>query len=82
VRPSTGPVGDAYDDAVCEGFFATPECERLERRKLGSRAEARMAVFQFIEGWYNPGRRPSALGYPSPINHERAARERLRSAGP
>ena len=80
VRPSMGSVGDAYDNAMCESFFATLECELLDRRKFQTKAEARMAVFQFIEGWYNPGRRHSALGYQSPINFERSTRERLESA--
>ena len=80
VRPSMGSVGDAYDNAMCESFFATLECELLDRRKFRTKAEARMAIFQFIEGWYNPGRRHSALGYQSPINFERSARERLESA--
>ena len=57
VRPSTGSVGDCYDNAMCESFFATLECELLERRRFRSHAEARMAVFEFIEGWYNPRRR-------------------------
>ena len=82
VRPSMGSVGDAYDNAMCESFFATLECELLDRRKFRTKAEARMAVFQFIEGWYNPGRRHSALAYQSPINYERLARERLESVGP
>ena len=51
VRPSTGSVGDCYDNAMCESFFATLECELLERRRFRSHAEARMAVFEFIEGW-------------------------------
>ena len=82
VRPSMGSVGDAYDNAMCESFFATLECELLDRRKFQTKAEARMAVFQFIEGWYNPGRRHSALGYKSPINYERSVRERLESVSP
>jgi putative transposase len=82
VRPSMGSVGDAYDNAMCESFFATLECELLDRRKFRTKAEARMAVFQFIEGWYNPGRRHSALGYQSPINYERSERERLESVSP
>lgn len=82
VRPSMGSVGDAYDKAMCESFFATLECELLDRRKFRTKAEARMAVFQFIEGWYNPGRRHSALGYQSPINYERSTRERLESVSP
>ena len=71
VRPSTGSVGDAYDNAMCESFFATLECELIDRRRFRSHSEARMAVFQFIEGFYNPSRRHSALGYLSPIEYER-----------
>jgi putative transposase len=72
VRPSTGSVGDCYDNAMCESFFATLECELLDRRRFRSHAEARMAVFEFIEGWYNSRRRHSAIGYLSPINYERS----------
>ncbi len=50
MRPSMGSVGDAYDNAMCESFFATLECELLERRRFASQAEARMACFGFIEG--------------------------------
>jgi len=70
VRPSMGSVGDAYDNAMCESFFATLECELLERRRFASQAEARMACFSFIEGWYNPVRLHSALGYRSPMAYE------------
>ena len=70
VRPSMGSVGDAYDNAMCESFFATLECELLARRRFASQSEARMALFSYIEGWYNPGRRHSALGYLSPIAYE------------
>ena len=80
VRPSMGSVGDAYDNAMCESFFATLECELFDRRKFRTKAEARMAVFEFIEGWYNPSRRHSALGYKSPITFERNAQNQLRSA--
>jgi putative transposase len=74
VRPSMGSVGDAYDNALCESFFATLECELLDRRAFRSQAEARMAVFEFIEGWYNPLRRHSALDYASPMQFERRHR--------
>jgi putative transposase len=72
VRPSRGTVGDCYDNALCESFFATLECELLDRSTFHSQAEARTAIFRFIEGWYNPHRRHSALGQQSPIQFERA----------
>jgi putative transposase len=56
---------------MCESFFATLECELIDRRRFRSHSEARIAVFQFIEGFYNPSRRHSALGYLSPIEYER-----------
>ena len=71
VRPSMGSVGDAYDNAMCESFFATLECELLARCRFKTPAEARSAVFQFIEGFYNPRRRHSSIGYLSPIDYER-----------
>jgi putative transposase len=72
VMPSMGSVGDAYDNAMAESFFATIERELLSRRRFKSQAEAKMAVFEWIEGWYNPHRRHSSLGYRSPVNYERA----------
>ena len=73
VRPSMGSVGDAYDNAMCESFFATLECELLDRRRFRTQAEARIAVFEFIEGFYNPRRRHSSIGYLSPVAFERSA---------
>lgn len=70
VRPSMGSVGDCYDNALCESFFATLECELLDRYSFRAPAEAETAVFRFIEGWYNPHRRHSALGQRSPVNFE------------
>jgi putative transposase len=71
VRPSMGSVGDAYDNAMAESFFATLECELIDRRVWKTQTEARLAVFTWIESWYNPKRLHSALGYMSPINFER-----------
>ena len=71
VRPSMGSVGDCFDNAMCESFFATLECELLDRQRFPSQTEARIAVFDFIEGWYNTHRRHSALDYLSPIDYER-----------
>jgi putative transposase len=73
VKPSMGSVGDAYDNAMCESFFATLECELLDRCRFATPAEASAAVFDFIEGFYNPRRRHSALGYLSPLDYERRA---------
>jgi putative transposase len=61
---------------MAESFFASLECELLNRRRFRNQAEARMAVFEWIEGWYNPHRRHSALGYLSPINYERKMQSR------
>ena len=65
-----GSVGDARDDAMCESFSSSLECELLARRRLTSQAEARMACFSCIEGWCNPVRLHSALGYRSPTTYE------------
>jgi putative transposase len=67
-----GSVGDCYDNARCESFFATLECELLDRHSFRTREVAYQSVFEFIEGWYNPHRRHSAIGYQSPLNFERA----------
>jgi putative transposase len=72
VRPSMGSVGDCYDNAMCESFFATLECELLDRYSFAAPADARMAVFKFIEGFYNRRRRHSSLGQRSPITFEKA----------
>ena len=75
VRPSMGTVGDAYDNAMAESFFASLECELIDRRSFRSKTDARMALFSWIEGWYNPRRRHSSLDYQSPINFERKHQE-------
>jgi putative transposase len=68
---SMGSVGDCYDNAVTESFFATLECELLDRTRFATRGQARTAVFDFIESFYNPRRRHSTLGYLSPAEFER-----------
>src|SRR5262245_39529530 len=82
IRPSRGSVGDAYDNALCESFFATLECELLDRQRFRTQVEARLAVFDFIEGWYNPRRRHSALDYLSPVIFERANGRDARTIAP
>ena len=64
-------IPQSFDNAMAESFFATLECELLNRTTLSTHAEARAAVFDFVEGWYNTRRRHSALGYVSPLEFER-----------
>jgi putative transposase len=71
VRPSTGSVGDCYDNAMCESFFATLECVLIERETFPTRSEARLGVFDFVEGCCNPHRLHSALDYRSPADYEK-----------
>ena len=71
VRPSMGSVGDCFDNAMCESFFATLECELIDRFTFRTHDEARIAIIDFIEGFYNTRRRHSALGYSSPVQFER-----------
>jgi putative transposase len=75
-----GSVGDCYDNAMAESFFATLECELLARTTLRNPREAELRVFQFIEGWYNPRRRHSSIEYLSPNNYERRHKERMKLA--
>jgi putative transposase len=74
IAPSMGSVGDAYDNAVAESFFATLKGELLDREPWPTRAAARSAIFAYLEGWYNRHRRHSALGYVSPAAFEAAHR--------
>jgi transposase InsO family protein len=71
VRPSMGSVGDCFDNAMAESFFASLECECLDRHRFKTKSEAEREVFQYIEGFYNPHRRHSSIGYLSPREFER-----------
>ena len=71
VRPSMGSVGDCYDNAMCESFNASLECELLVRNRFKNQREAALAVFDYIEGFYNPRRRHTAIGSISPVEFER-----------
>ena len=76
VRPSMGTVGDAYDNAMAESFFASLECELIARRSWKTKTEARLAVFTWIASRYNPRRRHSGLNYQSPNTFERKQQEK------
>jgi len=69
---SMGTVGDALDNAVAESFFASLQCELLDRHHWGTRVELARAMFHYIEVFYNPTRRHSTLGYLSPVDFETA----------
>lgn len=70
---SLGSVGDCSENALMESFFATVECELVAREHWRTHAQARSAVFAYIETFYNPRRRHSSLGYLSPAAFERRA---------
>ena len=80
IEISMGSVGDCFDNAVCETFHATLKKEKIYRQSWPTRAEARTAIFAYIEGFYNPRRRHSTLGYLSPIQFERHHAELTRLA--
>ncbi|TQE93132.1 MAG: IS3 family transposase [Spiribacter salinus] len=82
VRPSMGSVGDCYDNAMAESFFATLECELIDRHRFRDPSEARQALFEYIEGWYNPHRRHSAIGYVSPRQFEKQYAQAMASPKP
>lgn len=70
---SMGSIGDCFDNAMAESFFGTLQLELLDQRSWTSRAQLASATFEWIEAWYNPRRRHSALGYHSPIDYETRA---------
>ena len=70
-RPSMGSVADCYDNAMCESFLASLECELLDQHRFRAQAQAKMAVFDYIEGFYDPRMRHSSIGQKSPVNFER-----------
>ncbi len=76
IAPSMGSVGDAYDNALAEAFFASLKTELLLQHTFATRKAARLALFDYIEGFYNSHRRHSALGYLSPAEFERRESQR------
>jgi transposase InsO family protein len=79
MRASMSRKGDCYDNAVAESFFATLEWELIEQADWHTRAEARRALFEYIEVWYNRQRRHSTLGYLSPAEYETCLAESART---
>ena len=68
--PSMGSIGDCYDNSLVESFWGTMQLELLDSRIWTTRAEIAMAIFEWIEYWYNPVRRHSSLGMLSPVDYE------------
>jgi len=75
IHRSMGSRGDCFDNAVAESFFATLEKDLLRRHSFATRQEARTAVFDYVETFYNPIRLHSTLGYRSPIDYEKMQQE-------
>jgi putative transposase len=78
VKPSMGTVGDAYDNAMAESFFASLECELIDRRSWATKTQARTDIFTWIEAWYNPHRRYSGVAQQSPNNFERSLQAQIK----
>ena len=70
---SMSAKGNCYDNAAMESFFSRLKAECIQDRLYKTREEARLDLFQWIEGWYNPKRRHSYLGYLSPVEFEKNA---------
>ena len=73
ITPSMSRRGNCYDNAYAETFFHSLKVELVHRRRFKTRDEARAAIFEYIEVWYNRQRIHSSLGYRSPMEYERAA---------
>lgn len=71
VHASMGSVGDAYDNAMAESWIGTLKAECLDGRRFATRDEVAIAVFHYVEGWYNPRRRHTSLDMRSPLDYER-----------
>ncbi|MBS4022311.1 MAG: IS3 family transposase, partial [Dethiobacter sp.] len=68
---SMSAKGDCYDNACMESFFATLKKDLVHRRRFKTREEAKIAIINYIETWYNSRRSHSSLGYMSPMEYER-----------
>ena len=71
-EPSMSGKGNCYDNAAMESFFKTLKSELIHHKRFLTRAEARRAVFEYVETFYNRARLHSALGYMSPAEFEKA----------
>ncbi|MGN6317585.1 hypothetical protein [Trinickia sp.] len=74
-------VGDCFDNAMCESFFATLECELQARSRCQLHEQGRGVLFAFIVGWYNLGRQRSATSYHALIRYETIYQRKMLAAG-
>ena len=72
-----GRTGSALDNAMAESFVSTLKAELVDRHRFPTRAAAKMAIFEYIEGFYNRVRRHSSLGYASPSDYEASRMEEV-----
>jgi transposase InsO family protein len=79
IFPSMGRAGSALDNAMAESFVSTLKAE-MGTGSFDTRETARTAIFDYIEGFYNPSRRHSSIGYMSPSDYELAIAEEVRVA--
>jgi transposase InsO family protein len=82
IRPSMGSVGDSFDNALAENFFSTLKVELVYRTSFRTREEAELALFRYVDGWYNPHRIQKALGWRSPDEYEADYYRSLQAATP
>jgi putative transposase len=82
IRPSMGSVGDSFDNALAENFFSTLKVELVYRTSFRTREEAELALFRYVDGWYNPHRIQKALGWRSPDEYEADYQRNLEAATP
>ncbi len=80
IASSMGRTGSALDNAMAESFVSTLKCELVHRHRFPSREAARIAIFEYLEGFYNRTRRHSALGYKSPAYYEEATMGPMKEA--
>jgi putative transposase len=78
IEISMGSKGDCYDNSVAESFFATLKKDLVHRRSWPTKAQARTAIFEFIEAFYNRERRHSTLGYLTPAEYEQNQEETIK----
>jgi transposase InsO family protein len=79
IQVSMSKKGDCYDNAMIESFWATVKEEGIGETIFSTRNEAKTAIFEYIEVYYNRKRRHSSLGYLSPVHYEKQGEKKENS---